>query len=72
MLPISKPKSCKNLIHIFHSISTVGGYHKYSLDCFDTVIVSGIEFENDIRTLEKKEIYLQKRCWLEGCRIWID
>ncbi|GHT56196.1 CDP-glycerol glycerophosphotransferase [Endomicrobiia bacterium] len=64
--PISKPKSCKNLIHIFHSISTVGGYHKYSLDCFDTVIVSGIEFENDVRTLEKKRNLPPKKVLVGG------
>jgi hypothetical protein len=52
--PIKRPKACSNLIHIFHTISCVAGYHKYSLDCFDTAILSGKEFEKDIRTLEQK------------------
>ncbi|MDR2436927.1 MAG: CDP-glycerol glycerophosphotransferase family protein [Endomicrobium sp.] len=64
--PISKPKNCKNLIHIFHSISEVGGYYKNSLDCFDTVILSGAEFEDDIRTLEKKRNLPPKKILIGG------
>jgi CDP-glycerol glycerophosphotransferase (TagB/SpsB family) len=64
--PISKSKNCKNLIHIFHSISTVGGYHKYSLDCFDTVILSGAAFENDVRSLEKKRNLPPKKILIGG------
>jgi hypothetical protein len=64
--PISKPKNCKNLVHIFHSISSVGGYHKHSLDCFDTVILSGTEFESDIRSLEKKRNLPPKKILIGG------
>jgi hypothetical protein len=46
--PVKRPKSCKNLIHIFHLVSSIGGYHKNSLDLFDTVILPGSEFEKDI------------------------
>ncbi|MDR3257128.1 MAG: CDP-glycerol glycerophosphotransferase family protein [Endomicrobium sp.] len=64
--PISKPKNCKNLIHIFHSISSIGGYHKHSLDCFDTIILSGSEFEDDIRSLEKKRNLPPKKMLVGG------
>lgn len=64
--PIKKPKDCKNLIHIFHSISSISGYHKYSLDCFDSVILSGAEFEKDIRSLEVKRKLPPKKLSIGG------
>ncbi|MDR1952241.1 MAG: CDP-glycerol glycerophosphotransferase family protein [Elusimicrobiota bacterium] len=64
--PIKKPKNCKNLIHIFHSISSVSIYHKHSLDSFDTAILSGKEFERDIRALEKKRNLPPKKLLIGG------
>jgi hypothetical protein len=65
--PIKRPKKCKNLIHIFHSISSIGGYPKHSLDSFDTVILSGREFEKEIRLLEKKRNLPAKTLLICGC-----
>jgi hypothetical protein len=64
--PISKPKNCKNLVHFFHSWSGIAAYHKYSLDYFDTVILSCSKFEKDIRMLEKKRHLLTKELLVGG------
>jgi hypothetical protein len=64
--PVNRPKSCKNLIHISHSISSSGGYHKNALDSFDTIILSGSEFEGDIRMLEKKRNLSAKELLVGG------
>ncbi|MDR3071318.1 MAG: CDP-glycerol glycerophosphotransferase family protein [Endomicrobium sp.] len=64
--PIRRPKNCKNLIHIFHSVSSIGGYKKNSLDKFDTVILSGVGFERDIKMIEKKRNLPAKELFLGG------
>ncbi|MDR2708898.1 MAG: hypothetical protein LBC07_02865 [Elusimicrobiota bacterium] len=64
--PISKSKYCKNLVHIFHALGSVGGYKKYSLDFFDTVILPGKEFAKDIRELESKRNLAQKTLLIGG------
>jgi hypothetical protein len=64
--PIKKPPLCKNLVHIYHGIASVGGYKKYSLDCFDTVILTGKEFAADILELEKKRNLKPKKLLIGG------
>ncbi|MDR3243793.1 MAG: methyltransferase domain-containing protein [Elusimicrobiota bacterium] len=64
--PIKKPKTCKNLIHIFHSIGGVASYKKYSLDCYDTLLIAGKAFESDIRYLEEKRNLPHKQIFVAG------
>lgn len=42
--PIKKPKSCKNLIHIFHTLGL--GYKKGGLDSYDTILLHQKIFAN--------------------------
>jgi hypothetical protein len=64
--PIAKSKSCKNLVHIFHHTGSIGSYHKFSLDCFDTIILAGQEFEQDVRELEFKRKQPTKKILIGG------
>lgn len=64
--PVQKPKMCENMIHIFHSVSGVATYHKYSLDKYDTVILSGAVFAEDIRILERKRGLAAKELLIGG------
>ncbi|MDR3049631.1 MAG: CDP-glycerol glycerophosphotransferase family protein [Elusimicrobiota bacterium] len=64
--PIKKSKSCKNLIHIYHSVAGAANYKKHSLDCYDTVIQSGEAFNKDIRELERKRGLPQKKLLIGG------
>lgn len=51
--PISRSKSIKKLVHVFHAFDDLATYHRNSLDSYDAVLLVG-EFEKAIiRKLEK-------------------
>lgn len=61
--PISRSKSIKKLVHVFHAFDDLSCYHRFSLDNYDAVMLVG-EFEKPIirklenlRGLPKKELY---------------
>jgi hypothetical protein len=51
--PIKKPKNCKNLMHIFHTIGI--GYKKGGLDNYDTILLHQSNFVN---LFENKKVVL--------------
>jgi len=69
--PIKKPKSCKNLIHIFHSPRGVSAYKKYSLDYYDTIFSHSLLFANEIKILENKRNLPAKKI-IDGGLIYMD
>ena len=61
--PISRSKSIKKLVHVFHALDDLSNYHRGSLDNYDAVMLVG-EFEKPIirklenlRGLSPKELY---------------
>lgn len=64
--PVKKSAHCKNLVHIFHAVSGIGGYRKHSLDNFDTAMLVGPCFEKEIRILEEKRNLKPKTLLISG------
>ena len=61
--PVSRSKSIKKLVHVFHAFGDMALYHRGSLDNYDAVMLMG-EFEKPIirklehlRGLPEKELY---------------
>lgn len=59
--PIKKPKNCKNLIHIFHSLGI--GYKKGGLDNYDTILLHQSNFAN---LFENKKVILAGLPYLDS------
>ena len=51
--PISRSKSIKKLVHVFHAFDDLATYHRNSLDNYDAVMLVGEFEESIIRKLEK-------------------
>jgi len=64
--PLKKPSNGTKLIHIFHSISDISIYRKYSLDHYDEVFLIGSFQEKMIRLVEQKRRLRSKRLHLTG------
>lgn len=58
--PLQKPASVNNLMHVFHSVADISVYHKFSLDAYDSVLLSGDFQRQSIRTIEKKRNLKEK------------
>lgn len=60
--PIPRSKKIKKLIHVFHAIDGIAYYQKFSLDCYDAIMLVG-KFEipiirklEELRNLPAKEL----------------
>ena len=61
--PISRSKSIKKLVHVFHALDDLSNYHRGSLDNYDAVMLVGgfekpiIRKLENLRGLSPKELY---------------
>ncbi len=52
--PISRSERIKNLVFVSHAFDDCSFFHRYSLDCYDTVLLVGKIEEQSIRALERR------------------
>ncbi len=59
--PLKRPTEVKNFMHLFHSVSDIADYKRFSLDAYDTVVMVGDFQKKSIREIESKRALTEKK-----------
>ncbi len=59
--PLKRSPGVKNFVHLFHSVSDIADYKKFSLDAYDTVVLVGDFQKKSIREIESKRALAKKK-----------
>ncbi|MDR2102960.1 MAG: CDP-glycerol glycerophosphotransferase family protein [Treponema sp.] len=64
---LKRSPGVRRYAHILHMVTDASGYRLFGIDYYDAVLLSGEYQQKDIRTLEKKRGFPEKKLFVIGC-----